>query len=152
VDRVLIEKDDRRISGTIIWRSGTRTAFFLHRRAGVYELIRRLHANGRTVCEIQEWLAAGDAETGQRWVIVKKHVHVILHRLGLRANQRRAFTPKLLAQVQHIRGEGLTAKAIAERLHVVGSITQTGRQWTKDSVVNALKPPEKRFLRRRRGR
>jgi DNA invertase Pin-like site-specific DNA recombinase len=150
VDRVLIAATEDRIEGTIVWLSGARTAFFLHRRAGVYDLIKHLHAEGRTVREIQAWLAAGDPDTGQRWDYVRKHIYVIHEKLGLRPNERRAFRPELLEEVHRLHGQGLRARAVADALNRRGLTTPTGRPWTKDSVRHALKPAEKRFSRRRR--
>jgi DNA invertase Pin-like site-specific DNA recombinase len=150
IERVLISRDERRIDVTIVWRSGARTSHPLRRRAGVYEWVGQLHAEGLTVPEIQERLAAGDPDTGQRWPYVRKHIYVIHKKLGLRPNQRRDYKPAILAHVRRLYDRGLSAPAIARELNATGSTTPTGRPWTKHSVLHALKPPERRFGRRRR--
>ena len=138
VERILIEKNDRQIDGTIVWRSGARSQFHLHRGGGVYELVRRLHAQGSTVREIQRWLAAGDPETGQRWTFSKNYVHVILKKLGVRAHQRRAYDLRLLDHIRRLHEQGLAAPAIADELNASGSTTPLGRRWNRDSVRHAL--------------
>jgi DNA invertase Pin-like site-specific DNA recombinase len=150
IKRVLVSTSDDRVDGTIVWHSGARTPFYLHRRAGVYELVKRLHTEGRTVREIQQWLAAGDPDTGQQWHYVRKHIYVIHETLGLRPNERRAYRADVLEQVRRLHDQGLRARAVADKLNASGLTTPLGRPWTKDSVRHALKPVEKRFNRRRR--
>jgi len=152
LEKVLVCTTKESIEGTVVWRSGARSQFYLHRRAGVYKLIKRLHAEGGTAREIQAWLAAGDSETGQSWRYVTNHIYVILAKLGLRPNQRRAYTPELLEQVRHLHDQGLAAPAVADKLNAAGLTTPTGRPWNCYSVRHALKPEEKRLNRRRHRR
>lgn len=148
IDRVLIATTEQRIDGVIVWRTGARTPFFLHRRPGMLELVKGMHAKGLAAREIQTQLAAGDPDTGQHWHYVLKHIYVLHEELGLRPNERRAFRPELLGEVRRLHDQGLPAREVADALNAAGLTTPTGRRWTKDSVRHALKPAEKRFCRR----
>jgi DNA invertase Pin-like site-specific DNA recombinase len=87
IDHVVVSATSERIDATIFWKTGVETAVVLWRGIGRYALIRDLNAQGLTVVEIQEHLAAGKTSTGQKVKITVGRLYMILQKLGLKPNR-----------------------------------------------------------------
>ncbi len=87
IDHVMVTATKERIDATIVWNNGETTPIAIWRGTGCYNLIRELHAQGLTVFEIQEHLAAGKTSTRQKVEITVGRLYMILRKLGLKPNR-----------------------------------------------------------------
>jgi hypothetical protein len=138
IDHIVVHRTDEAIEATIMWGSGAETTLRVWRRRGLYNLIRRLHAEGMTVPEIRAALAAGDPETGQRWSRTPGGIYQVLKRLGLRPHPapRGRWVDRTL--IGRLYDDGLTLNEIADQLNARGLTTARGKAWTSQALAHWL--------------
>ena len=88
---------------------------------GCYNLIRELHAQGLTVFEIQEHLAAGKTSTGQKVDITVGRLYMILRKLGLKPNRFTVDYLSLKRKALELNREGQSLKSIANHFNEAGN-------------------------------
>lgn len=138
IDTLTVATTPHSIEITVVWASGAQTPVRLWRRDGVDELIRQRHAEGMTVCEIREWLAAGDRTTGQRWERTTAAVYQALRRLGLRPHPGRQTMALHRGRARDLYESGKSLREIAAQFNDAGSRTPNGKKWNANAVHRAL--------------
>jgi DNA invertase Pin-like site-specific DNA recombinase len=138
IETVKVSTTPLSIEITVLWASGAETTLRLWRRAGVDELIRQRHAEGMTAREIRNWLAGGDATTGQRWERTTAAVYQALRRLGVQPHPARQTMAAHRPRVRELYDAGKTLREIAALLNASGSRTPNGGPWKVNSVHRAL--------------
>jgi len=143
IDHIVVSATKERIDATIFWKTGEQTPMVLWRGTGRYVLIRELHAQGLTVFEIKERLAAGKTSNGQTMNIMVGRLYDVLRGLGLKPNR---FSPGYLALRQkalELNREGQSLKAIADYFNEQGFESSSGKPWTDQMVYGQLQAQNK---------
>ena len=145
IDYVMVSATKERIDATIVWNNGETTPIAIWRGTGRYNLIRELHAQGLTVFEIKEHLAAGKTSNRQKMNITDGRLYDVLRdELGLKPNR---FPPRYLALRQKalaLNREGQSLKAIADYFNEQGFAGSYGKRWTEKIVYRQLRAQNKR--------
>ena len=139
IDHIVVGATKERIDATIFWKTGEQTPFFLWRRIGRYNLIRELHAQGLTVFEIQEHLAAGKTSTGQKMNITVGRLYIILRKLGLKPNRFRVDFLSLKKKALELNHVGQSLDSIARQFNKEGIKSASGKPWTEDMVYGLVR-------------
>jgi hypothetical protein len=139
VDHVVVAATKERIDATIFWKTGAQTALVLWRGIGRYNLIRELHAQGLTVFEIKEHLAAGKTSSGQKMNITVGRLYDVLRKLGLKPNRFSAEYLKLREGAWELHQGGQSTDSIAEHFNNQGFKSASGVPWTQSMVHGLLR-------------
>jgi hypothetical protein len=147
--RALIERIDvmavkEKIEGVVHWKSGQTMPVAVWLQAGRHNLIRELHAEGLSVPEIQERMAAGENSTGQRRSYNVLSIYLILKKLGLKPHRRPKWLSLLREEAAKLYNEGRTMRQIAERFNQQGLKTISGKPWTKKLIASLLSAADKK--------
>jgi hypothetical protein len=147
--RALIERIDviatkEKIEGVVRWKSGQTTPVLVWLQAGRHNLIRELHAEGLSVPEIQERMAAGENSTGQRRSYNLLSIYLILKKLGLKPHRRPKWLSLLRKEAAMLYNEGRSMRQIAERFNQQGLKSVSGKPWTKKLVFSLLSNADKK--------
>jgi hypothetical protein len=138
IDHIVIHRTDEAIEATIMWASGAETSLRVWRRRGLYNLIRWLHGEGRTVPEIRAALAVGDPTTGQRWSRTAGGIYQVLKRLGLRPHPVPRGLRVDQSLIRRLYDDGLTLNEIADQLNARGLTTARGKAWAPYALQHWL--------------
>jgi len=139
IDHIVVAATKEKIDASIVWTSGQKTSLTIWRGIGRYNLVRELHAQGLTVFEIQERLAAGITSTGQRVAITIGRLYVIHRQLGLTPNRFSAEYVALRERALALSHEGRSIESIAEQFNEQGYRSAPGKSWTWDMVYGLLR-------------
>jgi DNA invertase Pin-like site-specific DNA recombinase len=146
--RALIERIDviatkEKIEGVVRWKSGQTMPVNVWLQAGRHNLIRELHAEGLSVPEIQERMAAGENSTGQRRSYNVLSIYLILKKLGLKPHRQPKWVSLLREEAVKLYNEGRTMRQIADRFNQQGLKTISGKPWTKKLIFSLLSDADK---------
>ena len=139
IDHIVVSATKERIDATIFWKTGAQTPVVLWRGIGRYTLIRELHAQGLTVSEIKEHLAAGKTSTGQKMNITVGRLYDVLRELGLKPNRFSAEYLKLRQTAWELHEGGQSTDSIAEHFNKQGFKSASGTPWTQSMVYGLLR-------------
>jgi DNA invertase Pin-like site-specific DNA recombinase len=147
--RALIERIDviatkEKIEGVVHWKSGQTMPVNVWLQTGRHNLIRELHAEGLSVPEIQERMAAGENSTGQRRSYNVLSIYLILKKLGLKPHRRPKWVSSLREEAAKLYDEGRSMRQIAERFNQRGLKSVSGKPWTKKLVFSLLSNADKK--------
>jgi hypothetical protein len=139
IDHIVVSATSERIDATIFWKTGAQTPIILWHNTGRYNLIRELHAQGLTVFEIKEHLAAGKTSSGQKMNITVGRLYDVLRELGLRPNRFSAEYLKLRQTAWELHQGGQSTDSIAEHFNEQGFKSASGAPWTQSMVHGLLR-------------
>jgi DNA invertase Pin-like site-specific DNA recombinase len=147
--RALIERIDvvatkEKIEAVVQWKSGQRAPLSVWLHAGRHSLIRELHAEGLSVQEIQERMAAGENSTGQRRSYNILSIYLILKKLGLKPHRRPKWVALLREEAARLYEQGRSMRQIAERFNEQGLKTFSGKPWSKKLIFSLLSGADKK--------
>jgi hypothetical protein len=147
--RALIERIDvmatkEKIEGVVRWKSGQTIPVNVWLQAGRHKLIRELHAEGLSVPEIQERMAAGENSTGQRRSYNLLSIYLILKKLGLKPHRRPKWISALREEAAKLYRQGRTMRQIADRFNEQGLKSISGKPWTKKLIFSLLSDADKK--------
>jgi DNA invertase Pin-like site-specific DNA recombinase len=147
--RALVERIDviatrERIEGVVHWTSGQTMPVAVWLQAGRHNLIRELHAEGLSVPEIQERMAAGENSTGQRRSYNSLSIYLILKKLGLKPHRQPKWLSLLREEATNLYNEGRTMRQIADRFNEKGLKSISGKPWTKKLIASLLSEADKK--------
>jgi hypothetical protein len=126
------------------WKSGQTMPVAVWLQAGRHNLIRELHAEGLSVPEIQERMAAGENSTGQRRSYNSLSIYLILKKLGLKPHRQPKWLSLLREEATKLYNEGRTMRQIAERFNEQGLNSLFGKPWTKKLIASLLSDADKK--------
>jgi hypothetical protein len=139
IDHIVVTATKERIDATISWKSGGETPLILWRGIGCYHLIRELHAQGLTVFEIKDHLAAGMTSTGQTMKITVGRLYDILRKIGFKPNRFSMSYRSLRHEAVELNGQGRSLNWIAQYFNERGLKSASGNQWTKYMVYGLIR-------------
>jgi hypothetical protein len=138
IDHIEVAATKERIDARIFWKSGSIKSIFVWRFPGRLNLIRELHAQRLTACEIREHLARGKTSTGQVLSITLGSLYSVMHTMGLK--QHRFSLRQLSAEQKAVDlyRNGHSVDWIARYLEKEGFTTPSGKPWTASIVSGRL--------------
>ena len=139
IDYIVVSATKERIDATIFWKTGAQTPIVLWHNTGRYNLIRELHAQGLTVFEIKEHLAAGKTSNGQKMNITVGRLYDVLRKLGLKPNRFSADYLKLRQTAWELHQSGQSTDSIAEHFNEQGFKSASRAPWTQSMVYGLLR-------------
>jgi DNA invertase Pin-like site-specific DNA recombinase len=139
IDHVLVTATKKRIDAIIVWNNGETTPIAIWRGTGRYNLVHELHAQGLTVFEIQEHLAAGKTSTGQKVEITIGRLYMILGKLGLKPNRFTVDYLSLKKRALELNREGKSLESIACQFEEEGIKSASGKPWTDQTVYGLVR-------------
>jgi hypothetical protein len=139
IDHVIVSATKERIDATIVWNNGETTSIAIWRGAGRYNLLRELHAQGLTVFQIKEHLAAGKTSNGQKINITVGRLYDVLHELGLKPNRFTVDYLPLKKRALELNREGQSLKSIARQFNEEGIKSASGKPWTDQTVYGLVR-------------
>jgi len=139
IDHIVVSATSERIDATIFWKTGAQTPIVLWHNTGRYNLIRELHAQGLTVFEIKEHLAAGKTSSGQKMNITVGRLYDVLRELGLKPKRFSAEYLKLRQTAWELHQGGQSTDSIAEHFNDQGFKSASGTPWTQSMVYGLLR-------------
>jgi hypothetical protein len=144
IDRIDVSATKEKIEGLVHWKSGHTMPILVWLQAGRHNLIRELHAEGLSVPEIQQRMAAGENATGQRRSYNFLSIYLILKKLGLKPHRRPKWLSLLREEATKLYNEGRTMRQIAERFNQQGLKSISGKPWTKKLIASLLSDADKK--------
>jgi DNA invertase Pin-like site-specific DNA recombinase len=144
VERIDVFATKDKIEAVVHWKSSQRMPVTVWLHAGRHNLIRELHAEGLSVQEIQERMAAGENSTGQRRSYNILSIYLILKKLGLKPHRTPKWVALLREEAAKMYEQGRSMRQIAERFNQEGLKTVSGKLWTKKLVFSLLSGANKK--------
>ena len=139
IDHVIVSANKQKIDAIIVWNNGETTPIAIWRGTGRYNLVLELHAQGLTVIEIQEHLAAGKTSSGQKVEITVGRLYTILGKLGVKPNRFTVDYLSLKKRALELNREGQSLKSIASQFNEEGIKSASGKPWTKEMVYGVVR-------------
>jgi hypothetical protein len=136
---IVVSGTKERIDATIFWKTGAQTPIVLWRGVGRYTLIRELHAQGLTVFEIKEHLAAAKTSNGQKMNITVGRLYDVLRELGLKPNRFSADHLALRQRAWELHLSGQSTDSIADHFNEQRFKSASGAPWTQSMVHRLLR-------------
>jgi hypothetical protein len=143
IERIDVAATKEKIDGVVRWKSGQTMPVAVWLQAGRHNLIKELHAEGLSVPEIQERMAAGENSIGQRRSYNLLSIYLILKKLGLKPHRRPQWISALREEAAKLYSEGRTMRQIADRFNEQGLNSVSGKPWTKKLIFSLLSDADK---------
>ena len=138
IERVSVRTTPETVEGTLHWKSGGESPFYFYRKAGKYNLIEELHAQGCNTKEIIQRLETGRTSTGQSMKLHVESFYKIYKRLGLKHHSKPSWFKPLQEEAVQLRDEGKTCRQISDLFNRRGLKSLTGRPWSWKLIFNLI--------------
>jgi hypothetical protein len=139
IDYIVVSGTKERIDATIFWKTGAQTPIVLWRGVGRYTLIRELHAQGLSVFEIKEHLAAAKTSNGQKMNITVGRLYDVLREIGLKPNRFSADYLALRQRAWELHRSGQSTDSIVDHFNDQGFKSASGAPWTQSMIYGLLR-------------